>query len=631
MILSRLLLAGCIAAIIPACSKPAPPVDGEPAKPAATPPAPAVPAKPLNPAEAEIAGKVAAARAILDNWQQTDPVPGKRLLRLVLWTPNDRDPAPQYRERLSAIMRDIQKFYTGEMERLGFGPRGIQLEDAGDGLLDIHLVKGLKDYASYNVDSGHEIRNECVPVLKAAGIDPDKETIVIFCNMSNWDEIRRKISQNSPYYAGGNHAKGTAWQVDSPILNLASLPDKGNKVHDGQYGHISLGRYNSIFIGGICHELGHALGLPHNCERADEHAAFGTALMGSGNRTYGEQLRGESKGSFLTLAHGLRLASHPMFSGSIKQMDAPNTAVVSDIAIARKGKGFTFSGKVSSAIPVYAVLGYMDPAGGGDYDATTSTAIPDADGNFTLDCQALAPGKAGELKVVPLQANGAAPGWLSNVPLVFNYRVTPSGDADVSSAVAKLALAPVIDALNRNDIAAARVLAGADTIKTAPLAAACAANLLNALTTNPIEASAVPADTKSIALGDLKPTKAHTGYGKATRDRVPDPSTLLCAGGTIHPRGFYAHAPSEYLWTLDGSWKSLETIAAVADGHDGSVDFIITGDGKTLWQGKPLKEGQVSPVKIPLDGIKELRLITTDGGNGNRNDWGLWLNPVLGR
>ena len=391
-----------------------------------------------NFAKAEIAPKVAAARAILDPWVAAHPETAQRKVHLVLWTPRDRNPDPRYRERLSAIFKDIQSFYAREMTRLGFGPRTIGLDEAEDGLLRVHFVQGLKDYQEYSVSSGTEIRNECIPVLKAAGLKAEEETIVIFCNMSKWDPEKRMISQNSPYYASGTNRKGTAWQVDSPILDLALLEEKGQNVQDGQYGNISLGRYNSIFIGGACHELGHALGLPHNRERADEAAAFGTALMGSGNRTYGEQLRGEGKGSFLTLAHGMRLAAHPMFSGSVKGMGLRASAKPSEIAIQTKEKGFQFSGKVVGEPPVYAVIGYMDPEGGSDYDATTVTAVPDKDGHFTLDCQALVPGKAGELRVVYLQANGVASGFLSATPYRYPYKVGADGVVDISAAIAAL-------------------------------------------------------------------------------------------------------------------------------------------------------------------------------------------------
>lgn len=396
----------------------------------------------MNSAQAEIAPKVKAARAILDPWLATDPEPAQRKVHLVLWTPQDREPAPRYRERLSAIFKDIQSFYAREMERLGFGPRTIGLDVADDGLVRVHLVKGAKDYAAYNVGSGDAIRRECLPVLEAAGVHPADETIVIFCNMSNWDPEKRTISQNSPYYASGTHRNGTAWQVDSPILDLAFLTEKGQPVQDGQYGHISLGRYNSIFIGGACHELGHALGLPHNREREDERAAFGTALMGSGNRTYGEERRGESKGSFLTLAHGLRLAAHPMFSGSVKGMKLRRSAQPSDLAVRPAGKGFEFSGRVTGEPPVYAVVGYLDPEGGSDYDATTTTAIPDAEGRFTLDCQSLVPGKAAELRVVYLQANGVASGFLSATPYRYPYTVAADGTVDLAPTLARFTPRP---------------------------------------------------------------------------------------------------------------------------------------------------------------------------------------------
>ena len=353
------------------------------------------------------------AREKLNTWRESGDgdVKGDRPMVIALFTGNDTEPAPKYRERLTRTMKHIQNFYSEEMDRHGFGPLTFKLKTDDQGLLEIHVVKGDKPNDEYSGKDGQAIRKMVLADLKAKGIDGHKETVVIFCNLTKWDPKTRRMSHHSPYYAGGSHQAGTAWQLDSVLLDSAELANTERDLflHDGQYGHISLGRYQSIFVGGVCHELGHALGLPHNKQRPEEQALWGTALMGSGNFTYGQEVRDEGKGSFLTLSHALKLASHPSFSGSIKRMrDRPKSRYTElSIEAINEGKAARVSGRVESDIPVYAMLAYLDPEGGSDYNATVHATVPDDQGRFTIDCTSFT-GKTGRVRLVRVHANGWA-------------------------------------------------------------------------------------------------------------------------------------------------------------------------------------------------------------------------------
>ncbi len=572
---------------------------------------------------------LARARERLAQWESTAAERAPRVMRIIYWTPADREPLADFRPRLTRVMQHIQSFYGTQMASWGFPGRSIQLEVESDAMLKIPVAKGtLKSAECSESDSsdGQAIRRDCLRVLKEEGIEGDSETIVIFCNLADWDPEKRTMSHHSPYYAGGRSTGGTAWQVDSPLLDSDFLKVKDQHLQDKQYGHIPLGRYNSIFVGGVCHELGHALGLPHCRESAAARAARGTALMGSGNRTYGEELRGEGRGSFLTLPHALKLAAHPQFSGSVKAISQSLKAEYSGWRFEPTADGLRVDGVVRTNIPCHAVLAYGDPEGGSNYDAAIAVAVPHEDGTFSL---LLPPteskSRAAVLSFVAVGVNGAATAGVDSLSgFSLNCRIDAAGRYDMAQAVAGMELKELA-ATARDGKLSASVME-----KLAPAAREALRRL--AL---PDDARGKPAPdaaadhAKSLPLSDTAPANAETGYGGVHYDRTPERGPLIGPQGPV-AHGLWAHANASFTYQLGGKWKTLTGECALLETGSGSVTGAILADGKTIWESKVIGAGMTAAFSLDLTGVQSLTL-TTRGVKGIRSAHSAWLQPVLGR
>ena len=106
---------------------------------------------------------------------------------------------------------------------------------------------------------------------------------------------RNRAIEVGPYVGGGNRLAGTAWVYDDERLDPQLLASQADGGYTGR--PCSLGEFNSHYIGGVAHELGHAFGLPHDCQKESD-LARGLSLMGGGNHTYGQEQRGEAPARF---------------------------------------------------------------------------------------------------------------------------------------------------------------------------------------------------------------------------------------------------------------------------------------------------------------------------------------------
>jgi hypothetical protein len=583
--------------------------------------------------------QAAQAQKIIDAYQGARPAHPTKKLYVFYFTPSDRAPEPHYYERLTAILEDIQSFYRKGMKRCGFGPETFPLERDDQGKIIIHLVQGREPESKYHKPDGEKVANECRPALEAAGISMDRETVLIFCNLARWNAKDGTFSHHSPYYGLWTQTDGLCYAVDSVILDLDDITNKEPMLDDDEYGDMSLGKFNTIFIGGIAHELGHAFALPHCGERQDE-KVLGTSIMGVGNHTYHDELRGEGKGSFLAMGSAMHLAGRPLFNGSDKGMtgegrletcDLLLTTNVSRNDLTGKPDALRLAGTVIGSPPIYGVIAYFDSLRDGGYHAPAATSVPDSQGRFAIEISDLAPCENGELRVEFCHANGA----VSERHLSFT--VNADGRADISQWQMRHVLESIAEAVadgRTND--AVTALRALETSRAPDLTKRIALKLVGTLDDSPNPKPAdVPMTTSKFALGDARPDSAKVGWLQPAANRVPLDSGVrspLLDCGRLYATGLYAHAPSQYVFDLGGKWNELNGEAGLHTLQQpyGSVIFIIKTDGKEVFRSDVIRGANKVRYKINVDGVKQLELIVDPNGQ-NYNDWGLWLDPTLSR
>jgi hypothetical protein len=551
-------------------------------------------------------------------------------------------------------MEDVRAFYRDGMERLGFGPETFALARDADGKLIITLVKGKEPESAFPgwegrnggntgaPEGGDIVMRVCRPVLEAAGIVPERETLLIFCHLATYNEKAGTFRHHSPYFGvPSTQQSGLCFAADWAQQDLVNLMRKKPMLNDGEYGDMSLGRHTTIFIGGIAHELGHAFALPHCGERWDE-KPLGTSLMGAGNHTYREERRGEGKGSFLTMASAMRLAAHPLFNGSDKgaselpqltQCSLTLSTNVTRANLAGRHGTLRMEGTVQGSPPIYGVVAYFDSVHDGGYRAPTATTVPDSQGRFAIEVSDLAPCGNGDLRVEFCHVNGGVSARR------FGFSVTPKGSVDLSQWEQRQALEPVADAVANNQLGAAQeALRKLEASKRPDLEKDIARKLVGTLKS---EANLSPADTPAkiiqLPLGDGRPQTAEVGWLKPAANRIPPNGEIespFLDSGRIYATGLYAHSPSRYVFKLGGKWKQLRGEAGLHTLHQpyaAGVVFVIKADGKEVCRSQVIRGATKASYDLDVTGVKALELIVEKAGSRNGGNWGLWLDPTLFR
>ena len=292
-------------------------------------------------------------------------------LNVVYFLGSDTEPVPDYERRLSELLLYLQQFYGREMQRHGYGARSFGLDIKSPGRVNIIEYKAKNPAAHYPYENGGgwKAAQELEEFFKA---NPDRKksqhTLVI---MPTWNDEKNGPDNPGgvPFYGMGRNC----FALDYPAFDIKHL---GQKTREGQL--------LTKWYGGLAHELGHGLNLPHNHQTASDGKKYGTALMGAGNYTFG------TSPTFLTPASCALLDACEVFSVTPAQKfyEGRPEVEIKDTAISFKGDQILISGSYKSPQTVKALNVYVqDPpyAVNQDYNAVSfSQRLGKKSGKFSM-------------------------------------------------------------------------------------------------------------------------------------------------------------------------------------------------------------------------------------------------------
>ena len=151
----------------------------------------------------------------------------------------------------------------------------------------------------------------------------------------------------------------------------------------------------------------------------------------------------------------------------------------------------------------------------------------------------------------------------------------------------------------------------------------------------PPTSSARPSDLPEgwVWLSHLKWQSASAGWSP-NNDKLPrlDRSiegALLVAGRQHYRKGIGTHAPSEIVYDLNGGYTRFAAEVCAAE-QGGTVVFQVFGDDRLLSESGVMHGLRGSKeIDVPLEGVKQLRLVVTDAGDNYFSDCANWAGARL--
>ncbi len=542
-----------------------------------------------------------------------------QVIRVVYFYGADGEPLPDWEARLNRTLNDVSGFYQQQFLKYGIRINGIPFERKGANIV-FHPIKGKHPAQHYQMNSWMEMQKE---IVLSTGGDINFETgyVLVICALT--DKLGPfKYNIHSPYYGHwGNYLsnRGDCWVSDCEMLDVKQLTNAQQNMQFFEsmvtLRNTTVAEFNSWYIGGIAHEMGHMLGLMHDFGGDNELRPDQISLMGEfGSRHYKDYLWNGKPSSTLSAAAVFQLMNHPLFRKQFKieTQDTGTTEVTNNYEF--RDSRHHISGSVTLGRPLYGVSVLMRPVNQSEYFSKSFMA-PVTNQKFDIDLGFLPQGPY-YIGLFLLSESGTINSMNEVIQVGNDYQISKlfSGTHEINLAKFREGIWKDFALKNREE----------------------KLDILKAIATpvQPIDIDTFNANR--LELANAKWAFAQVGWGKPARNyfSLESPNTLfLDNGGEFFKTGIYAHAPSDYVFNLGGRWKKFTAAAGLRDGVPPGIGvrFMVWGDGKKLYESGTLTTNQREQIAVNIENVKQLSLQAMYTGQDNSQAWSVWLNPVIER
>lgn len=543
--------------------------------------------------------------------------PTDKVIKVVYFHASDQAPLNGWQERLPRTLADVSDYYKEEFNRFGLESNGLPFEEV-KGEISIQRIQGDSVSKQYTIQSGNRIMQEIE--RKANGMIHFATDHVLVIN-GLCDKREDSIYYfHSPYGGFGGTKSGICMVADCELLDTRLLKDADQKITFTEKSvngkNCSVAEFNSWYIGGIAHEMGHIFGLPHDFGGPKEFDKQHLSMMGeNGSRHFRDYLwKGEKSASFST-ASMLQLMSHPLFTRKTMNYKQNLTYTFKYIDADANDNNLSIRCIYEASETPYGAVALFRPLIQSEYLNQSFSVIPDESGTTTFNLMKQYPGQY-VLRILFLFPNSLT----REVNRVV--KIDQAGSVEFFEPRIRMFQTSFqkMDEQLRQQEKTPDIEAKLEILK----------GLLNPPT--PIDPKTFA--EKQLYLSDAKWETAKVGYEQTARNYFTLESEInffLQLDGKLYSKGLFAHSPSSYVFNLDSQWKSFSATVGLRDNAhiQGSARFTVVGDGQVLYQSAALRVNQKENFRVDLTGIKMLEL-KTDGTEGHTfNSWAIWVDPLL--